>query len=201
MALPIREQVTYWGVAGAVFLLVLWFLGDVLLPFVLGAAIAYCLDPIADRLQRLGMSRILATLTITVFAILIFVLMALLVIPTLIQQTEDLIRTAPQLFQGLQSALTDRFPQLLDENSIVRQSLVDIGEAIRSRGGAFANQVVTSASSSFQLSPSTCSSTGITWSSGSTGFYPGITRRRSAVLPRISTGRSLASFADREPSA
>ncbi len=145
MALPIRDQLTYWGVAGTLFLLILWFLGDVLLPFVLGAAIAYCLDPIADRLERLGFSRILATITITFFAILLFVLMALLVIPTLIQQTEDLIRTAPNLFQSLQTALTERFPQLLDEGSIVRQSLADIGEALRSRGGEFANQVVTSA--------------------------------------------------------
>ncbi len=145
MALPIRDQVKYWSVAGAVFLLVFWFLGDVLLPFVLGAAIAYCLDPIADRLERLGFSRTLATVTITLLALLIFVLMALLVIPTLIQQTEDLIRTAPQLFQTLQAALTERFPQLLDENSIIRKSLLDIAEAIRARGGDFANQIVTSA--------------------------------------------------------
>ena len=57
MALPVRDQITYWGIAAAVFLLVMWFLGDVLLPFVLGMAIAYLLDPVADRLERMGMSR------------------------------------------------------------------------------------------------------------------------------------------------
>ena len=30
---------------------VFWALGDVLLPFVMGAAIAYLLDPVADRLR------------------------------------------------------------------------------------------------------------------------------------------------------
>ena len=33
MALPVRTQVSYWGIAAAVFIVLLWFLGDVLLPF------------------------------------------------------------------------------------------------------------------------------------------------------------------------
>ncbi|MFT7310674.1 MAG: hypothetical protein ACI853_001164, partial [Paracoccaceae bacterium] len=47
MALPVQDQLKYWGLASAVFFFVLWMLGDVILPFVLGGAIAYCLDPIA----------------------------------------------------------------------------------------------------------------------------------------------------------
>ena len=53
MALPVEKQLRYWGIAAAVVLLVLWLLGNVLLPFVLGAAVAYLLDPIADRLERI----------------------------------------------------------------------------------------------------------------------------------------------------
>ena len=49
MALPIRQQMTYWGVALAVLLVLMWYLGPVLLPFLVGAAIAYILDPLADR--------------------------------------------------------------------------------------------------------------------------------------------------------
>jgi predicted PurR-regulated permease PerM len=52
MALPVRDQLKYWGIAAAVFFVLLWLLSDVVLPFVLGAAIAYLLDPIADWLQR-----------------------------------------------------------------------------------------------------------------------------------------------------
>ena len=50
MALPVRDQMKYWGIASAIFLAMLWFLGDVILPFVLGGAIAYFLDPVADKL-------------------------------------------------------------------------------------------------------------------------------------------------------
>ena len=32
MALPMRDQAKYWGMATAVFLFVLWWLGDVILP-------------------------------------------------------------------------------------------------------------------------------------------------------------------------
>ena len=42
MALPVREQFKYWGVAAVVFSVVLWFLGDVLLPFVLGGRLPIC---------------------------------------------------------------------------------------------------------------------------------------------------------------
>ena len=61
MALPIREQAKYWGIALAVFFLALWFLGGVILPFLVGGAVAYFLDPVADRLERAGLSRVAAT--------------------------------------------------------------------------------------------------------------------------------------------
>ena len=142
MALPVREQVKYWGVAAAVFLAALWVLGDVILPFVLGAAIAYFLDPVADRLEAIGCSRALATGIITLFALLIFVLLALLVIPTLVSQTADLIETAPSMLQNLQAAITERFPDIGDANSTIRRSLVSIGETIQSKGGEVLNTLL-----------------------------------------------------------
>jgi predicted PurR-regulated permease PerM len=135
MALPVREQVKYWGIAAAVFLLFLWVLGDVVLPFVLGGAIAYFLDPVADRLERLGLSRAAATALITLAVVLVFVLALLLILPTLARQTTALVETAPELFKQLQGFLAERFPDLMDENSALRSSLSGIGETIRQRGG------------------------------------------------------------------
>ena len=145
MALPVQDQVKYWGIAAALFLVILWFLGDVMLPFVLGGAIAYCLDPIADRLEKWGFSRILATVTISVLALLILVLMILLVLPTLIQQAGQLFNTLPSLFSSLQEELTARFPEVMDENSVVQQQLASIGETLKARGGELLNTVLNSA--------------------------------------------------------
>ena len=145
MALPVRDQMTYWSAATAVFLIVLWFLGDVLLPFVLGGAIAYFLDPVADRLERMGLSRALSTACITVVALLIFVVMALLVVPTLVNQTVSLIEIAPQLTRDFTNFLVERFPSLLDQESTLRSSLNSIGATIQERGG----QVLETALASF----------------------------------------------------
>ncbi|OAN77737.1 AI-2E family transporter [Sulfitobacter sp. EhC04] len=135
MALPIRDQLKYWGIAAVVFMVALWFLGQVLVPFLLGGAIAYFLDPVADRLERMGLSRALSTTVITFVAILIFGVMALLVVPTLVNQTASLIETAPRLTQDFTDFMTTRFPALLDEDSTLRNSLTSIGATIQERGG------------------------------------------------------------------
>ena len=147
MAYPIQQQAKYWGVATAAFLIVLWYLGDVILPFVLGGAVAYFLDPVADRLEAWGLSRIMATVTITLVAIFIFIITILLVIPTLVEQTGQLINTAPDLFTRLQAWLTTKFPQLMDADSMIRHQLLAIGETIQSKGGDLINSVVSSAMS------------------------------------------------------
>lgn len=147
MALPVKTQLQYWGIAIAVFLVLMWFLGDVILPFVLGGAIAYFLDPVADRLERMGCSRALAVTLITLMALLIFVIMVLLVIPTLVEQTANLINVFPQLLHDLQAFLTDRFPDLVDENSTIRRSLTAVGATIQERGGELIETVLSSVSS------------------------------------------------------
>ncbi|QYX55879.1 AI-2E family transporter [Roseovarius sp. SCSIO 43702] len=147
MGLPVGTQLRYWGLAALVFFIVLWFLGDVILPFLLGGAIAYFLDPVADRLERLGLSRALSVATITLFAILIFILMALLVVPTLINQAVALFDTAPKLAHDLQEFLTRSFPQLGDTESTLRKSLILVGETIQSKGGQLLETAIGSVSS------------------------------------------------------
>jgi len=145
MALPVRQQALWWGLLAALVVLALWFLGGVILPFVLGGGIAYLLDPLADRLEKLGLSRIMSVVVITVVAILLFVLLVLLVIPTLIEQGAQLIQTAPDLFAQLQLWLQDRFPSLMDQDSVVREQFAALGERIQSRGGELMQGLVSSA--------------------------------------------------------
>ncbi len=147
MTLPVSTQLRYWGLAAMVAAVVLWFLGDVILPFVLGGAVAYFLDPVADRLERLGLSRVAATVTISLSAVLFFVLAVLLIVPVLVDQTAALIAAAPGLFDELGGFLTTRFPDLLDAESTLRQSLQSVGETIQSRGGELLNSVLGSAMS------------------------------------------------------
>ena len=50
---------------------------DILLPFILGMALAYLLDPLADWLERSGMSRFWATITIVILTVLVLALVAI----------------------------------------------------------------------------------------------------------------------------
>tara|TARA_R110000851_G_scaffold96422_3_gene209287 strand:- start:23 stop:1228 length:1206 start_codon:yes stop_codon:yes gene_type:complete len=151
MATPNNDHMKYWGIAGAVLLVILWFAGDMLLPFIIGAAIAYFLDPVADRLERLGLSRTMATMVITLVALMIFVLMAVLVVPTLINQAGNLVAVAPELAKNFINFLTERFPTLLDQESSLRSSVNSIGATVQERGGELFNTAVASAASLLNL--------------------------------------------------
>ena len=151
MSVPVRRQLQIWGAFAALFVLVLWLLGNVILPFVLGAVVAYFLDPLADRLERAGLSRVAATVTISLTVLMVFVLAVLLVVPTLATQSQALIAALPHLSETLITALTERFPSLADANSTLRQSLRSLAELIQSRGGELANIVLGSALNVFSL--------------------------------------------------
>lgn len=145
MALPIRDQMKYWGVATAGIMVLLWFLGDVLLPFVLGSAIAYFLDPVADRLERMGLTRAMSTAVITVVAILVFVIMSLLVMPTLVSQAVNLFEIAPDLTNRVNLWVTESFPSLLEEGSTLQTSINSLGTMVKERGGELLNTALSSA--------------------------------------------------------
>ncbi len=147
MALPVKDQLRYWGIAAAVFFVLLYILGNVILPFVLGGAIAYLLDPIADRLERAGASRGLAVAVITVAAVLAFIVLVLLVLPTLINQSVALFNVAPQLFTDLRAFLTESFPEIVEPESVLNQSLKSVGETLAAKGTEFLNTVLSSAAS------------------------------------------------------
>ncbi len=145
MALTVRQQASYWGIAAAILFALLWGLGNVILPFLVGGALAYFLDPVADRLERMGLSRVVATATISALALLIFVLLALLIVPMLVRQLVQLVNAAPAIFGELQGFLSANFPSIMDQESVLRETLASIGKTIQARGGELASGLLSSA--------------------------------------------------------
>ncbi len=140
----VGQQARIWGVAAAVFLILLWLLGDVLLPFVLGGALAYLLDPLADRLQRAGLKRIWAVVIITLTALLALALSVLLLVPTLVSQAEALVEVAPSLFQQVTDWLMIRFPELAEEGSALRGQIGEVSATLQARAGELASTLLAS---------------------------------------------------------
>lgn len=86
----------FWVAAALLLALLLWLLNDILLPFVVGMAVAYFLDPVVARLQRIGLSRTLATTAVTVVAVLVAAGMATAILPPLLAEVQTLIAKAPE---------------------------------------------------------------------------------------------------------
>src|SRR5487761_1867789 len=93
--MQIERNILFWIAALAVVVGLLWLLSPILLPFVLGMAIAYLLDPVNRRLTKRGMSRSLASFVILAGFVLAFVLLLLLITPPLMRQLSSFIGNSP----------------------------------------------------------------------------------------------------------
>ncbi|WP_202354972.1 AI-2E family transporter [Mesorhizobium sp. 113-3-3] len=110
-----RRQISFWvaGVAGLA--LFLYIFSAILLPFVAGMVLAYFLDPVADRLQRLGLSRFMATVVILITFLIVLVLAFVVLVPVLATQMSEFAGKLPEYLTRLQSLLTSFDPKWLEQ--------------------------------------------------------------------------------------
>jgi predicted PurR-regulated permease PerM len=102
-----QRQVAFWLGALVIFVLLLWLLSEILLPFVAGLAIAYLLTPLTDRLERMGLHRLAAALIIITLVVLVIILAILLIAPILGGQLSSFIDNIPGYVTKLRSLVTD----------------------------------------------------------------------------------------------
>lgn len=112
--MTIQRQIGFWLAALAVLIALLLLLREVLLPFVAGLALAYLLDPLADRLERLGVSRLLATLIILALFVLIFILGLVLIVPIAANQLSAFIAKLPATVARLQQLVVEQGGPLIE---------------------------------------------------------------------------------------
>ena len=101
-----ERQLRFWLIGLVVFLAALFFLRAVLLPFVLGMAIAYLLDPFCDRLEAVKVPRTLATTIAIVVFFLLVIAVFMLLVPVVASQVTDLLQRAPGYIASLKAYLS-----------------------------------------------------------------------------------------------
>ncbi|MGY3040359.1 putative PurR-regulated permease PerM [Rhodanobacter sp. TND4EL1] len=79
-----------------VFGYLVWLLAPVLMPFAVAAMLAYLGDPLADRLEGFGLSRMWAATIVFVVIMVVVVGVLLLLIPLIARQVENLISNLPR---------------------------------------------------------------------------------------------------------
>lgn len=96
-----QQRAVAWVMGLTVFVLMLYLLRGVMLPFVAGMAVAYFLDPACDWLEEKGCSRMFATSFITAAFFLLALLLLVLLAPVAFGQAADLIEKIPQYARAI----------------------------------------------------------------------------------------------------
>ena len=135
--MTIRQQSLFWVWAFLAVLLILYVISDVLLPFVLGIILAYLLNPLTTRLERLRLSRTLAALIVSGAVVLIFAIAAALAVPFIASEIAKMIANLPETIRNLQRFAADQGAPIIERiggPDAVGEVQKSIGEMMRSAG-------------------------------------------------------------------
>ena len=139
--MTLQRQTAFWVTALIALILILWTLQNILLPFIAGFVLAYFLDPVADRLEKLGLPRVAATFVILGTAILMVVLVLILIVPVVADQLVKLIADLPTLIKSVVQRFNDQAPQRLKD--IVSNSGTDLQGQLNDYAGKAAGWIAT----------------------------------------------------------
>lgn len=89
------QHLRFWLIALVVFGTLVWLLRGILAPFLVGLALAYLLDPLVDRFDRLKLPRWLGTLLALLLAVIAMVGMVAWLWPIVQDQIAGLVQTFP----------------------------------------------------------------------------------------------------------
>ncbi|MFC1673480.1 AI-2E family transporter [Pseudomonadota bacterium] len=131
-----EKQVWFWLGGLGVFLVLLYSLSAVLTPFVAGLAVAYFLDPLADKLEAAFKSRSAATAVILLAFFAVFGGLAVALFPLLQGQVTGLIAAVPEGLDAVRAFVEPYLAQLESQLS------ADEMQRIKDNAGGFAGAVV-----------------------------------------------------------
>jgi predicted PurR-regulated permease PerM len=101
------RPILFWIATFAATTAVVILLRQVLLPFVAGMVLAYLLDPLADRIERLGVNRLVATLAIIAFGVTLIAVIIILTVPVIIRELSHFLELLPLYVRRLHTLATD----------------------------------------------------------------------------------------------
>lgn len=110
--MTLRNQVFIWIGLLLALILTLWIFRGILLPFVVGIAIAYLLNPLVNLLQKWRFNRAWATVVVLFSVLLLVMGMMLMFVPIIGQQVVGLIQRLPRYVTDLQELFSIWLPEI-----------------------------------------------------------------------------------------
>ena len=106
-----KSQILFWLAALTLLVLGMWLVGDIMPPFIAGMALAYFLDPLADKLEDWGLPRLAATSVILAMAVILFLGVFIILAPLLAHQFSQFMDNLPGYIATLTKLFNDSAPQ------------------------------------------------------------------------------------------
>ena len=131
-----ESRIGFWLALVAVAAVLLYLLSGVLMPFVAGMAIAYFLDPVADRLEAWGLSRAVAAALILAAFFAAAAGCLVLLFPLLQAQVVGLATRGPDLIDTLRQQAEPLLRQMWADLP------PDVLERLRAAAGSYAGEIV-----------------------------------------------------------
>lgn len=125
-----RRQIRFWLIVAVLLALFIYVFSEILLPFVAGMVLAYFLDPVADRLERSGLSRVWATIFILFAFVVVLTVGFIILIPILTSQLTDFVGKLPDYLSRLQNLITGFDPTWVEQRFGVNAT--DLREGLNS---------------------------------------------------------------------
>ena len=145
--MTIRREAWFWLIGFVVFFGALYLFRSILLPFVAGMAVAYFLDPICDRLETMGLSRLWSVIVVSTGFVVALVALSVLIAPLVIDQVNQLIEWLPRFVASLRDKLVplvaliqDRMDSGLADK--IRDSIGNLGGRVAELLGQFLGEVL-----------------------------------------------------------
>ncbi|MEN2494505.1 MAG: hypothetical protein TECD_00406 [Hyphomicrobiaceae bacterium hypho_1] len=137
-----QHQVLFWLIVAVSITLAILALQEILLPFVTGSILAYALNPVADRLERLGIGRTAASAIVVCLLFIAFAAIVIILVPLLIQQTQQVVESLPSDIESIKPTVQDWLRNKLGNHFEAGQnSLEQIIKEIRKNWAGLIGQI------------------------------------------------------------
>jgi len=132
----LARPATFWIAVCLVAVVAVVLLREILLPFVVGAVLAYLLVPAVDRLERFGINRGFAALAVILPLILGIIAVILIMFPAVVGEVRFFVEEFPHYVTRLQSLVTEAsgpwMHSVMGEDLHIEQSSVDVAKSMGS---------------------------------------------------------------------
>jgi predicted PurR-regulated permease PerM len=112
--MTLRNQVLVWAGFFVVTILLLWVFRSILLPFIVGMALAYLLNPLVNWMQRIRISRAIGSAIALFLVIALILSLFLMILPLVSTQVAGLVLRLPAYIRDLQALAQEWTPMLAE---------------------------------------------------------------------------------------